>query len=148
MWHRLENETDAAFSAFKIYLALEPRSISKVAKKLSKSLSLIKRWSAKYDWRNRAIAYDNSILEETHAQEINRRKKDIERQHEIGDLLIEKAVAILQTADTKRGTFYAAAQMADLGCKLINESYDLGNVNNKDSDVTITIRRAERVTGA
>lgn len=38
--------------------------------------------------------------------------------------------------------------MADLGCKLINESYDLGNVNNKDSDVTITIRRAERVTGA
>ena len=63
-WERLENESDAAFSAFKIYLEMKERSYPKVAEKLSKSLTLVKRWAAKFDWKNRAIAWDNSILEE------------------------------------------------------------------------------------
>ena len=63
-WERLSNESDAAFSAFKIYIELDERSYPKVSEKLSKSLTLIKRWAKKYYWKDRAAAYDNSLLEE------------------------------------------------------------------------------------
>ena len=55
-WERLKNETDAAFSAFKIYLEMDDRSVEKVVKKLSKSASLLYRWANKFDWKNRAVA--------------------------------------------------------------------------------------------
>ena len=64
VWERLNDESDAAFTAFKIYLEMEDRSLQKVSTKLSKSRQLINRWAAKFDWKNRATAWDNSILEE------------------------------------------------------------------------------------
>ena len=142
-WERLSSESDAAFSAFKIYLELDERKLQKVAEMLQKNPAVIRRWAKKYYWKDRAAAYHNSLLEEERNEKIRRRKKDIERQNKIGQLLLSKAVEILQNADTKRGTFYAATQMAELGCKLVNEAYDLGDEDNKDSEVTINIRRAD-----
>lgn len=140
-WERLEKESDAAFSAFKIYLEMENRTFVSVAEKLQKNCTLIRRWADKFFWKDRAAAYDNSLLEEERQEKIRRRKKDIERQNKVGQLLLSKAVEILQNADTKRGTFYAATQMAELGCKLVNEAHDLGNDDKEDSSVTINIRR-------
>ncbi len=79
-WERLEKESDAAFSAFKIYLELDERNYPKVAEKLSKSLTLIKRWAKEYDWKNRAIAWDNSLLEELRKQEKQKLSKTFKRQ--------------------------------------------------------------------
>ena len=64
VWERLNDESDAAFTAFKIYLEMEDRSLQKFSTKLSKSRQLINSWAAKFDWKNRAVAWDNSILEE------------------------------------------------------------------------------------
>ena len=116
---------------------------AKVAEKLSKSLTLIKRWAVKYYWKDRAVAYDNSLIEEERKEKIKIRSKQLERQNEIGQLLLTKATEILENANVQRGTFYAAAQMAELGCKLINEAYDLSDGENKDSEITINIRRAD-----
>lgn len=79
-WERLENETDAAFSAFTTYLELEDRSLQKVSTKLSKSRQLINRWANKFDWKNRAIAWDNSLLEELRIKEKQNLSKTIRRQ--------------------------------------------------------------------
>ena len=79
-WERLENETDAAFSAFTTYLELEDRSLQKVSTKLSKSRQLINRWTNKFDWKNRAIAWDNSLLEELRIKEKQNLSKTIRRQ--------------------------------------------------------------------
>ena len=142
-WQRRANESDAAFSAFKTYLETDGRSLQKVSKKLSKSRQLINRWAKKYYWKDRAVAYDNSLIEEERKEKIKIRSKQLERQNEIGQLLLTKATEILENANVQRGTFYAAAQMAELGCKLINEAYDLSDGENKDSEITINIRRAD-----
>ena len=62
-WERRKDESDEAFAAFSIYLTQE-RVIKKVAEQIGKSVQLLYRWSSKYDWRGRATAYDNSLIEE------------------------------------------------------------------------------------
>ena len=62
-WERLKNETDTAFLAFKTYLEMDDRRLQKVAEKLQKNSAVIRRWSNKFDWKNRAVAWDNSLLE-------------------------------------------------------------------------------------
>jgi len=58
-WERQEGESEPAWQAFKIYRDLgDLRSIHKVARSLSKSPALIKRWSAGNEWRRRSLEYD------------------------------------------------------------------------------------------
>src|SRR6476646_2359161 len=50
-------ESAKAFEAFSIYLNMGPdRSIEAVARKVTKSSRLLKRWSAKFDWPARVQA--------------------------------------------------------------------------------------------
>ena len=57
-------ESAKAFAAFKAYLDMGPeRSIEAVARKLTKSSRLLKRWSAKYDWAGRVAARDAHFAE-------------------------------------------------------------------------------------
>lgn len=65
-WDKLPQETAKAYAAFQIYLSLsvfgqdgERRSLENTAKKLGlRSTTSVERWSAKYDWVERAKAYD------------------------------------------------------------------------------------------
>ncbi|MBE0540188.1 MAG: hypothetical protein IH623_02275 [Verrucomicrobia bacterium] len=44
-------ESNKAFAKFSLYLSLGPeRSLELVSKKCAKSVPLLKRWSAKFDW--------------------------------------------------------------------------------------------------
>lgn len=70
-WERLPDETEPAWNAFKTYLDMDDRSYIKVAERLKKSSTLIYRWASKYNWGERARAWDNSILEEAR-EEIKR----------------------------------------------------------------------------
>lgn len=61
-YDRLPNETDKAWRAFSLFLDLgNTRELSKVAKKLSISIQSVFRWSKKYNWNERAVAYDNDL---------------------------------------------------------------------------------------
>ena len=73
-WERRADESNAAFEAFKIYL--QTRNIKGVSRELQKSTPLLYKWSKRYDWQERARAYDNSILEEVRAD----LKRDLARQ--------------------------------------------------------------------
>ena len=59
-WERQNDETVKQFEAFCVYRDMgKGRSLQKVAAKLSKSETLIKRWSAKNNWINRIAAWEN-----------------------------------------------------------------------------------------
>jgi hypothetical protein len=61
-WDRRPDESDPAWEAFVEYRDLgAARSLAKVAQRLLKSKTLVTRWSARYDWRERVEAYDASL---------------------------------------------------------------------------------------
>lgn len=90
-WERRSDESAAAFEAFKIYLRL--RSVKGAATELQKSPHLLYRWSDRYDWRDRARAYDNSILEDVRAELKCDLAQQIRRQYEQSLMLQDKSFA-------------------------------------------------------
>ena len=53
-----EGESDKAFAAFSVYLSLgSERSLAVVSQKLQKSVTMLGRWSSKFDWPGRLQAY-------------------------------------------------------------------------------------------
>ena len=79
-WERAMDESGVAFEAFTCYLGMGgARSLLKVSQELSKSLALMKRWSAVWHWGERSAAYDDHLAraafdaEEAQAEEVIRR---------------------------------------------------------------------------
>jgi len=57
-FEQLPRESNKAFAAFSLYLSLgAERSTREVARKLGKSLTIIGRWSSKFDWPARVQAH-------------------------------------------------------------------------------------------
>ena len=111
LWERQENETDAAFSAFKVYLELEERSYKKVAEKLKKSTTLIYRWASRFDWENRAVAWDNSLLEELRLREKQNLSKTIRRQLKDLKNFQERAAEELNQKDLSKASVKSLNEM-------------------------------------
>ena len=79
IWERYDHESGKAYAAFEVYLALgTARSLDAVAQKLAKSLPLLKRWSAQWQWVERARAYDNHMAAVAQAEREAEVKKIIE----------------------------------------------------------------------
>lgn len=112
IWERQADEPHAAFCAFKCYLELRPRSVTKVAEKIQKSAPLVRRWSSKYDWRERARAWDNSILEQAREMVIAEQGKEYMRQWREAQELREAAfAAIMELLNAKRGSLHALTEL-------------------------------------
>lgn len=59
IWTRRADENEPSYEGFQTYLRLGAgRSIAKAAEKLGKSRQTLEPWSAKYNWVERARAYD------------------------------------------------------------------------------------------
>ena len=64
-WERQRGESEKTFQAFRHYLELGPeRSLKAVAQECTKSIPLIKRWSAQWEWSNRVSQYTNHLARE------------------------------------------------------------------------------------
>ena len=89
-WLRRTGETNPAYEAFRTYMRV--RSTSKVALELSKSDTLIKRWSSEHEWVSRIAAYDNYLATADTDGEINRigqsRDKTLQITDELKSLLL------------------------------------------------------------
>jgi hypothetical protein len=73
-------ESDKAFAAFSLYLSQGPeRSLAKVAVKLGRSKVLMEKWSSKFDWPARVVAYNSHMaLVEREAAEAMAREKGVD----------------------------------------------------------------------
>jgi transposase len=99
-WDRQPKESEVAYEAFKTYLSLEgKRSYRLVAKKLSKSSTIIKRWASRWCWQGRTLDYDNNrekkLLATELAEEKKRCRKVIAQKHKIGSHLENYALKML-----------------------------------------------------
>jgi len=66
LWERQEGETKVAYDAFWIYCTIpedEKRSYANVSRKVLKSTTLMQRWSIRWNWAERARAYDNYLVD-------------------------------------------------------------------------------------
>lgn len=109
IWHRIEatdgqrGESAEAYQAAKLYFEMAAnRSHEAVGQKLGKSRQLLSRWSARWNWIERAAAYDGYVeeqrerdLQRARAEEaqkwIDRDKALRERFFEVGEMIVEKA---------------------------------------------------------
>lgn len=88
-WDRQPDESKPAHEAFKAYLATEEmfngkRSISALARNISKSRHLMVDWSARHNWQERAAAYDKYMDDRDREAMIKERKKAIRRHAALG----------------------------------------------------------------
>ena len=83
-WDRMSGESAAAYSAFLMYRDCEsPRSLTKAAQEMGRHSSLLKRWSSRYRWRERVLAWDVSQARE--AEEALRRQREESLQRQVRD---------------------------------------------------------------
>jgi len=63
-WERMEREGEKPWAAFQIFLNLPaPRRLQEVADRVGhSSKELVSRWSSRYKWTARSLAYDNALM--------------------------------------------------------------------------------------
>ncbi|MDR2044498.1 MAG: hypothetical protein LBQ15_09070 [Clostridium sp.] len=103
IWLRQPGETEKAFAAFQCYLDLGlDRTIAEVGRKQGKSRSQIDEWRNRYDWKNRASAYDNWLV----SSKAKKTRKEVEARYErlgrMSDQLLGFGAALLKTADPSK----------------------------------------------
>lgn len=99
-WEPKTGESPPAYQAFAEYRDLgESRSLEAVARLLSKSSQLLKRWSAKWSWVERVKAYDahmDEIEQRGREKALTKKAEDwATRELEMAGLLYDKAKAML-----------------------------------------------------
>lgn len=104
-WERQRGESQKAFEAFAIYRDMGPtRSLLKVTQKLTKSETLIKRWSSKWNWVDRIQLYDAEMDRQQLLQQEEERKQMAERHAKQALLFQNKIIERLRTIDPNRLT--------------------------------------------
>lgn len=101
-WERKKGESSEAYAAFKLYYQMgDKRSCTRVVQKLNKSRALITGWCGKWNWVERARAYDNELARQEFAEACNAIKKMNEQQAQIGLLIQKKALEALKEMKSK-----------------------------------------------
>lgn len=133
-WERQPDETPKPYEAFCIYRDLGiNRTRAAVAEKLSKSESLISRWSSQYQWVNRAAAWDDEQerieREITQKQQREDIKKMRKRHAAIATQMLVKASMALQSLKDDEVKAADISRMVDVASKLERISRgDVGDV--------------------
>lgn len=118
-WERQPGESPQAYEAFDTYLKMGvDRSCRKVAQELSKSDTIIKRWSSTWSWQERCRAYDNELKRKELVQAQKAVKQMQDRQIQTAMLLQKKAVQALDRLDITELTPQEILRFISEGAKL------------------------------
>ncbi|MBR4031123.1 MAG: hypothetical protein IKJ07_00125 [Clostridia bacterium] len=99
LWERQASESYPAYEAFREFLTTPERSYSKVAERLSKSTTLIKRWAKQNRWRERADAWDNEVSRKAMEKAADDFAAMIERQINISRMFQARGANAIQQMD-------------------------------------------------
>lgn len=144
-------ETDKAFEAFRIYRDMpwrekdpKMRQIKHVAAELKKSVQLIHRWAQKYDWHERAAAFDVHIDKQLQKETIWQIRVMRKRQAKYGRQMQAKGMMALLQTPTMDISPSAAITMVKEGANL--ERLGLGEpTENVQQSGTVEYRYIEVV---
>ena len=117
-----------AFEAFSEYVRLstipgEKRSLTALSKKIGKNVSLLKRWSAAWDWKDRARAIDDELSASILEGLRDRKLRALRQELIAADSLLSKALKALQETDSSDLGPRDIASFIDLASKLIDRIY-------------------------
>lgn len=120
VWERRTDESDPAWQAFETYRELPAgqRSISQVARTLSKSRPLMTRWAGKYGWQMRAAAYDREQDRQWRAQTVHLRREAAEQDVAISKIMLNKVVEGLRQVDANRLTMRDLATWLEVSTRV------------------------------
>ena len=133
MFEQQAGEGSKPFAAFSLYLSGgDERSLADVARKLSRSQTLIERWSRRWRWRERVEAYNGHLaaVEREAAAAIVRLKAAawVKRDEELRDqewasreealALARQAIGRWRADPEKAGTLEGIARLLDLASTL------------------------------
>ena len=95
-WDRQKGEAPVAYQAFVVYRDLgAARTFVAAANALGKDPSLVRRWAARYDWRDRTWAWDVAQAREAEDTLRQQREESLRRQARDADQLQRLAMARL-----------------------------------------------------
>ena len=155
LFEKHDRESDKAFAAFSLYLSLGPqRSLAEVAQKLHKSVTMLGRWSAKYDWPARVAAHGAHLaIIEREAVEAEARGKAAEwssreqklretewAMHEAAIAAAKKGLAAYMEKDKVYANLADIARMLEIASKLGRLATGLGDGDGRKGDELPAVR--------
>ena len=148
-------ESAKAFAAFSLYLSLGPqRSLTEVAQKLHKSVTMLGRWSAKFAWTDRVAAHGAHLaIIEREAVEAVARSKAAEWEkretqlretewsmHEAAIAAAKRGLAAYMEKDKVYANLADIARMLEIASKLGRLATGLDKSNGETADEPQTLR--------
>lgn len=142
--HQIKGESDESWQAFVLFRDMpfranlpSPRSLAKVAKELSKSVQLIYRWSERWDWSNRAAAFDDYMDKEAIKENVWR-LTDMRKRHgryaRIGQNRAIKAMISIPDAEiTMPIAINLLKVCSDLECRSLGEPIEINQTKGDHS---------------
>ena len=155
IFEKQPRESAKAFAAFSLYLSLGPqRSLAEVAQKLHKSVTMLGRWSAKFDWPARVAAHGAHLaIVEREAIEAAARGKAAEwssreqklretewAMHEAAIAAAKKGLAAYMEKDKVYANLADIARMLEIASKLGRLATGLGDGERRNGDDLPTMR--------
>jgi hypothetical protein len=155
MFEQQPHESNKAFAAFSLYLSLGPqRGLREVARKLDKCLTVVGKWSKKFDWSARVAAHSAhlAIVEREAVEAVARGKAAHWEQRESKLRETEWAMHERAIAAAKRGLdaymerdkVYAnladIARMLEIASKLGRLATGLGDGERRNGDDLPAVR--------
>lgn len=134
IWERLDDETTKQYEAFCAYRDMgQDRSIRAVAEKFSKSEQLLRRWSSKNHWVDRATAWDDEqdrIEREIAQKEQAKAIREMRKKHaNLASAMLLKATKALTKIPDDEIKAGDVTRMVDVASKLERISRgDVGEV--------------------
>lgn len=118
-WEMQKGETSKAFQAFCVYRDLGyERSIPKVCEALKKNKTTITDWCSKYEWVNRAAAWDEEQDRIVREKQIKDIVKMRQRHAKIASDMLEKAARALNSIPPEEIKPQDISRMVDVASKL------------------------------
>lgn len=119
-WDRREGEPARQYAAFRFFRDLGPlRALGDMD---GPSYATVARWAAAWDWKARAVAWDDAC----HRAEDARRLEAIRQMHadhlRAGRAAVDKALEALASLDVSEVTAAGAARLLALGTRLERET--------------------------
>lgn len=133
-WERLPDESVRAYAQFCAFRDMpytseehesftraqirSGRSLGKVAKRLGSSISLVQKYSMRFNWRSRAEAYDDYVERELREKNESEIRKMNKLHAKAGRKLTEKALCGLASVNAKALSALDIVRMFDIGVKI------------------------------
>lgn len=140
-WGRRDDEGPAAFARFLLYRDMPPteRSLAKVAQHAAISKQLVERWSSRFAWMRRALAYDRWLLELGDSLGKHAALHYRARAASLGSALLDKAQQSVRHLKEQKQTAQDVATLARAGVQLADVAFGPQNTQQTNQPINIGV---------